>query len=101
MTRRILSLAPLLVLVACRQPAPHEPMPRETFIHVMVELRRAAQESPSQAEFEARKEAILAEAGVSDSALVAFVRAHEGRLDYLSALWDSVDARLRAGPDTI
>lgn len=86
----------------CGSAAPNEPMTRDTFVEVMVDLRRAAAESASQQEFEARRSEILRQAGVSDSALLEYTRVHAGELDYMSALWDSIDARLsRPDIDTL
>lgn len=77
-----------------------EPLPREQFIEVMAELRRAAH-GASPEEFEARKAVILQDANVSDSALVQYVRAHAGRLDQMAEVWDSVNARLQAAEDSL
>jgi hypothetical protein len=90
----------LLALSACAESAPSEPMPRETFIDVMVQLRRAAAQDSSQAAFDAARARILEQAGVTDSALLAYVRAYGRRLDFLAELWDTVDARLIVQPDT-
>lgn len=90
-----------LVLVGCRDEQPVGPMPRETFIEVMVELRRVVAENPTQAEFEARKAEILEEANVTDSALVEYARVHGRELEHMAEVWDSVNARLRAAEDTI
>lgn len=97
----MLILAAPIVLAGCRSEQPVEPMPRETFVEVMAELRRAVSQNPSQAEFEARKAEILAEANVTDSALVEYVRLYAHRLDHMAEVWDSVNAKLRAAEDSI
>ena len=86
-----LSIAP----TGCRRAVePGEPMTRDTFVQVIVDLRRAALEAESQAAFEARKAEILRQAGVTDSALLAYTRVHAGELEFMTALWDTIDARL-------
>lgn len=95
------AVAAVLVLASCHDEQAVEPMPRETFVEVIVELRRAATQNPTQAEFEARKEEILEEANVTDSALVEYVRLHGHELERMAEVWDSVNARLRAAEDSI
>ncbi|MGH7578141.1 MAG: hypothetical protein ACREM1_23870 [Longimicrobiales bacterium] len=97
----LLAFAAMLALTGCRGEQPVEPMPRETFVEVIVELRRAATENASQAEFDARKAEILEEANVTDSALVEYARLHGRQLEHMAAVWDSVNARLRAAEDSI
>jgi hypothetical protein len=101
--RRALSAAIVVVgPLACGEAAPNEPVTRDTFVQVIVDLRRAAAGASSQQEFEARRAEILRQAGVSDSALVEYARVHAGELDYMSAVWDSIDARLsRPDIDTL
>lgn len=95
------AIAALFVLASCRGEQPIEPMPRETFIEVIVELRRATTGAATQAEFEARKAEILESANVTDSALVEYVRLHGRVLEHMAEVWDSVNARLRAAEDSI
>ena len=57
-------------------------------------LRRADRETDQPAAFEARRTEILAARGVTDEDLLAFVRAHEGDLALLAAVFDSINARL-------
>lgn len=74
-------------------------MLRETFIQVIVALRRANAEAGSQAEFEREKASILEDVGVTDSALLEYVRGHD--LKYMASVWDSIEARLRPAEDSI
>jgi hypothetical protein len=97
----VLSMTLAFTVLACDGTEAVEPMPRDTFIGVMVELRRAASEAGSQAEFDVRKAEILARANVTDSTLTAYVRAHARELDHMAEVWDSVHARLRAAEDSI
>lgn len=70
---------------------------RSTYVDVMVALRVADNETSSETEFLQRREQILQEAGVTDSMLVQWVRAHGGDIRFMAELWDSINARLNAG----
>jgi len=89
-------LAGSVFAAGCRQRAIGSMMDREAFIEVMVALRKEAVASPDSLVFDARRAAILADAGVTDSALYGFVRAMERRPDEMSAIWDVIDARVNA-----
>ena len=81
--------------VSCGGAAPSEPMSSETFIEIVVSLRRAAyQATPEQ--FEASKAEILSEHGVTDSMLTAYVQRHGRDIPMMAEIWDSIDARLAA-----
>jgi len=105
------SVGTLLILAACvgpagcRERASAAVLDRETFIEVMVALRREAVASPDSLVFDARRGEILANAGVTDSALYGFVRAMERHPDEMSTIWDAIDARVNAtsgeGADTV
>jgi hypothetical protein len=101
MKRSILVLAAVFALVDCGDGAPVGPIPRVTFIQVVAELRRAAMEASSEEDFQARKERILSDAGVTDSLLVEYVRVHGGRLEHMAEVWDSIDVRVQAVEDTL
>jgi hypothetical protein len=99
----LLAVCAVLVLpTGCGRGEPESPtIPTETFIDVMVALRLAAVEGASSEEFEERREQILRDAGVTDSALVAYVRVWGDNPQRMAAIWDSVATRLRAaGADT-
>lgn len=83
-------LTALLLAASCGPRAP-EVMDREAFIDVMVQLRRAELEAEGAAAFTARRDEILDAAGVTDSMLVAFSRAHGLDAEYMAAVWDSID----------
>jgi hypothetical protein len=76
---------------------PEAPLARETFESVMVELRRAAKQD--SAGFEARRAEILKAAGVTDSMLLGFVRAHREDLEYMTGIWEAADRRLNGPPE--
>jgi hypothetical protein len=69
-------------------------MDRETFVHVMAELRDASRSTSDAALFDARRREILEQAGVTDSMLLSFVRTFAADAEYMAAVWDSVDARV-------
>jgi len=77
---------------------------RATFEDVMVALRTAQLETDS-AGFAGRRGQILDSAGVTDSLLLGFVRAHAADVRFMSEVWESIDgrvnARAEAGPDTV
>jgi hypothetical protein len=98
--RMLLTLALLCLASACEQEPEGPQLASETFIDVMVQLRRAHEQSESDAQFEVRRDSILRGAGVTDSTLVQWVRMRSGDVEFLTALWDSVNARLIATRDT-
>jgi hypothetical protein len=72
------------------------PMERETFVEVMVALRRVANEPGiDQVTFERRKTEILASAGVTEQELQAYARAAPRRPGELAEAYDSISARLQ------
>ena len=94
MLRRVAALGVALVAaLGCRHEATL-PLEQEKFVEVMVELRRAAQESSGQEEFETRKQAILEDAGVSEAQLRAYARQAPRDPAALSTTYDSINARL-------
>ncbi|HSJ10319.1 MAG TPA: hypothetical protein VK928_10405 [Longimicrobiales bacterium] len=71
----------------------------DRFIDTIVELRRAAVENPGG--FAAAKAQILAENGVTEESLRAYINAHIDDLGRLAAAWDTVNARLAPAEDPI
>ena len=97
----ILTAAAAILLACSDGSAPDVPIPPETFVAVVSELREAAAVRGGDVEaFEQDKAAILARAGVTDSTLYAFVRAHRQDLGGLAAAWDSVNLRLMTPVDS-
>jgi hypothetical protein len=95
-TRRLTGALAIVVLLgpgACGRSST-EPIARETFIDVIVDLRAAHRTTDSPEAFEAKRTEILERAGVTDSLLVEFVRAHGRDTGLLSALWDTINVRL-------
>jgi hypothetical protein len=91
--------AAVLTLAAC-DAEPTEPMTRAQFIDVMTELRKIDMDTDAPEEFDARRDSILREAGVTDSTLVDFARLHGRDIVYMAEVWDSIATRL-AVEDTI
>jgi hypothetical protein len=71
------------------------PMEREQFVEVMVSLRRASQEAGSQANFDARRAAILEQAGVTEAQLRAYARQAPAYARELVEAYDSIAAQLQ------
>jgi hypothetical protein len=74
---------------------------RDTFIEVIVALRAAATEAGSAENYSTERERILREHGVTDSALVDFVRVHGADPRRMALIWDTIAGRLRPPEDEI
>jgi hypothetical protein len=92
-------IAALLVVPGCSGSVEGPSVEPETYIEVMVALRRAHNETSSTAEFEQRREQILRDASVTDSMLVQWARARGLDAGFMAQLWDSINTRLAADPD--
>src|SRR5919108_232219 len=84
----------LALLAGCEREAEPAGLPQSRFIQVMVELRKAARGVQDSAAFEARKQQVLADAGVTETQLRAYLAAHVRDLDHLAAVWESINVRL-------
>jgi len=71
------------------------PLGQDTFVEVMVSLRRASREAEGQEDFEARKAEILRQAGVTDADMRAYARIAAGNAPELAEAYDSIAARLQ------
>ena len=99
--RRILLLATMALAPACVDPGTEPPISDETFVDVMVALRRAAiTHAEDVAAFEAEKTAILEAAQVTDSTLQRFVRTRAREPQELSELFSAIRDSLRPALDT-
>jgi hypothetical protein len=87
--------------IACEQTVT-APMDRDSFVRVMVELRQAERTLKDSMAFDVKRREILQESGVTDSMLIGFVRVYQGDAEYMSSVWDTIDARLNPtlSPDT-
>lgn len=96
------ALAAALTLAACRPAGRSETVAGVSpsrYADAMVELRRLAADTHSAAEFQARKAETLARLHVTEPQLQEFARAHATDVALMSAVWDTVEARLgRARP---
>ena len=98
---RALTIAAALLFACSDGSGPDAPISSETFVAVVSELREAAARHGGDVEgFERDKAEILERAGVTDSTLYAFVRAHRQDLGSLTAAWDSVNLRLMTPVDS-
>lgn len=70
----------------------------DRFIRTIVELRTAALENPGG--YAAEKAQILADNGVTEEALRAYIQRHVDDLSHLAAVWDTINARL-ARPENV
>lgn len=97
----LLLLAGLLVVPGCGEGGAEpreEGIDRETFVATYVDLRRAAiRDGPDPITPEAR-DRVLERHGVSSEELLEFVEIHGRDLEYMEAVWDTVEAILGQEP---
>lgn len=96
-SRLNVALAAALVLTACRAGGPREEVAGVSpsrYADAMVALRRLTATARSPAEFQAQKAQALARLRVTEPQLQAFARAHATDIALMSAVWDTVEARL-------
>ncbi|MBX6365406.1 MAG: hypothetical protein IRZ00_16170 [Gemmatimonadetes bacterium] len=96
-SRLIVALAAALALPACRAGGPRGEVAGVSpsrYADALVALRRIAATAKSPAEFQAQKAQALARLGVTEAQLQAFARAHATDVALMSAVWDTVEARL-------
>lgn len=97
---RWLLCAPLLLGACDREAQP--PISDDAFVDVMVALRRAAAEHAGDATgFDAAKHDILADAGVTDSLLFAYVDVRGRDPERLGTVFDEIRDSLRTPVDTV
>lgn len=75
----------------------------ETFIQVFIDLREADYLADTPEAFAAMKDSIMAEYDTTPDDLREFVRVTSGDVDRMSAIWDSIEVRIRriARADTV
>jgi hypothetical protein len=71
-----------------------EAIARDRFISTMVELRVAAQRSPTGLATEAERDRILTEQGVTADELRQFVEVHGGNVPMMAEVWIEVERRI-------
>ncbi len=91
----VLLFATLVAACGHRQPTA---MDRAAFVRVMADLRQAQRTVHDSDAFDARKREILTQAGVTDSMLMTFVRAHNADAEFMAAVWDTIDRRVNPSP---
>lgn len=95
----LVALAGSLVCSACgeeRAEPQAQGIDRDIFVATYVDLRRTVRENPTKPIAPQERERILREHGVTSEDLLQFVEIHGRDLDYMSAVWDTVEARLQA-----
>lgn len=86
----------LLAFAACqRESAPADPISRDVYIDIYVEILRVADEAPDSVVASERALAILAQRGVSEEDLLAFAHNHLNDPQYLVEVWSEIEERLR------
>jgi hypothetical protein len=92
----VLLLGALALAPACTDRRQEPPIPDDTFVEVMIALRRAALlHADDAAAFEAEKAAILARAQVTDSTLQRYVRVRAREPQQLRAVLAAIRDSLR------
>jgi hypothetical protein len=83
------------VLLSCSPGADSAIVTSDSFIQVMVDLRRAANQAAGDtAAFAARREQILLDAGVTEEQLHAYVEAHGRDVEHMARVWETINTRL-------
>ena len=84
----------LLAVAACEEQGPAT-IDREVFVETYVALRVAQLHGPGSNPLPAEERArVLAERGVTEEELLAFVEAHGRDPQFMERLWQDVEARL-------
>jgi len=97
----LLSVMPPLLLGACGR-GEGAPMSDDTFVRVMVDLRRAAAVTSSDTSgFVVMRDSILDAAGVSDSALYAWINATSSDPERIGRVFREIRDSMRVQPDTV
>ncbi len=88
-------IAVLFTTVACDALFPDEgEIDRDTFIETQVELELAATETTTEELTQVQRDSILAEQGVTEEELEAFIAVHGADELYMTELWAEVDRRV-------
>lgn len=94
----IATLLLLLAVAACGDSPATTEVSDERFIEVVVQLRRAAMETMGSPDgFEARRDAVLRDAGVTEEQLRAYVETRGRDLDRMAEIWETINTRLGPG----
>jgi hypothetical protein len=91
----VTALGILPLVSACKQGSLADPISREEYIDIYVQILQAAAEEPdSVAATESARE-ILEDHGVTEDDLLTFARNHAEDAEYLVELWSEIEDRLR------
>lgn len=88
----------VMVLCSCER-GPSLPLSQETFVSVMVELRKASSQVGPGPAFEVKREEILRKAGVTEAQLEAHARALQAYPEALREAFDSIRAGMQRVTD--
>jgi hypothetical protein len=100
MRRHLLILAAATALVGCGRDGDATGVSDDRFVSVVVELRRAANETRADhGAWEARKQQILREAGVTEEQLRAYVGEHSRDLRHMAGIWEAINEGLTRDSD--
>jgi hypothetical protein len=82
-------------LLSCGTGADTTGVTDDSFVQVMVELRRAANQAAGDTTaFAARREQILLDAGVTEEQLQDYVETHGRNVEHMARLWETINTRL-------
>jgi hypothetical protein len=82
-------------LLSCGTGAETTGVTSDSFIQVMVELRRtASQAAGDTVAFAARREQILLDAGVTEEQLREYVEAHGHNVEHMARIWETINTRI-------
>jgi hypothetical protein len=91
----LLLLALLSLLPGCGRRADATGLGDEQFVEVMVQLRLAADRIRGEPDsFPPVRDRILADAGVTEEQLLAYVQQHGTDLQHMAEIWQSINERL-------
>jgi hypothetical protein len=91
----LMALGTLSLVSACKQGSVADPISREEYIDVYVQILQAAAEEPDSVAATERAREILASHGVSEDDLLTFARNHADNAEYLVEIWSEIENRLR------
>lgn len=91
----LLLLLALPLLTGCGRRADATGLGDDQFVQVMVELRRAAERTRMEPDsFPPQRDRILADAGVTEEQLLAYVQEHGTDLQHMAEIWEAINRRL-------
>ena len=99
-SRRIGTLALLVLGAGCGPSVPEGVIERDTFVEAYAELRIAALRTDSSRIAASEREAILERLGITEDDLLEFVDVHAADLEYMRDVWNEVELRMDRTPES-